>query len=206
MAAIKQRQKKEPKRIGTGDAGLNGDAGTNGNGHTKARSPKTNRVSRGQAAPTFQVVEVESNPHLVQIVAPSEVVVVIGFEIKMNTRVGTMSLCIPYNVIEPVMAKLATQGWLAYQRRAAVEDKAKQIGEVLQKATLDLTAYLAETTITVRDLVNLQPGDILQTAKPANEELILQVRGRNKFAGIMGRHKDHFAFKITRPASDDEGL
>src|SRR5439155_4064601 len=51
----------------------------------------------------FQLVETESNPHLIQIVAPNEVVVVIGFEIKLGPRSGTMSLCLPYTVIEPVM-------------------------------------------------------------------------------------------------------
>ena len=154
----------------------------------------------------FALAEVESNPHLVQIVAPNEVVVVIGFEIRMNARVGTMSLCIPFNVIEPVMAKLATQGWLAYQRRATAEDKAAQIGSLLNKAPLELTVFVAQTTMTVRDLVTLQPGDILQTPKLANAELILQVRGKNKFAGLMGRHKDRYAFKITRPAREDESL
>ena len=154
----------------------------------------------------FALAEVESNPHLVQIVAPNEVVVVIGFEIKMNTRVGTMSLCIPFNVIEPVMSKLATQGWLAYQRRATVEDRSGQITGLLDKAPLELTVYVAQTTITVRDLVSLQPGDILQTAKPANAELILQVGGKNKFAGVMGRHKDRYAFKINRKAHLDESL
>ncbi|MCK4658149.1 MAG: flagellar motor switch protein FliM [Phycisphaerae bacterium] len=157
-------------------------------------------------AVSFTLAEVESNPHLVQIVAPNEVVVVIGFEIKMNTRVGTMSLCIPFNVIEPVMSKLATQGWLAYQRRASVEDKSQQITNLLHKAPLDLTVYLAQTTITVRDLVSLQPGDILQTTKPSGVELILQVRGKNKFAGVMGRHKRNYAFKITRKALEDESL
>ena len=154
----------------------------------------------------FALAEVESNPHLVQIVAPNEVVVVIGFEIKMNARVGTMSLCVPFNVIEPVMSKLATQGWLAYQRRATAEDQSGQITGLLDKAPLELTVYLAQTTITVRDLVALQPGDILQTAKPANSDLIVQVGGKNKHAGVMGRHKDHYAFKITRRAHLDESL
>ena len=43
---------------------------------------------------------------------------VIGLELKMGTRAGTMTLCFPFNVIEPVMGKLATQSWLAYQHRA----------------------------------------------------------------------------------------
>lgn len=154
----------------------------------------------------YELAEVESNPHLVQIVAPNEVVVVVGFEIKMNARVGTMSLCVPYNVIEPVMAKLASQGWLAYQRRAAVEDKSERISNLLSKAPLDLAVYVAETCITVHELIALQPGDIIQTAKPAEAELIMQVEGKNKFAGRLGRHKDRYAFKITRRAHEDERL
>ena len=52
----------------------------------------------------FKLEDTESNPALVQIVPPNEVVVVVGFELKMGGRAGTMSLCIPYNVIEPVVA------------------------------------------------------------------------------------------------------
>ena len=114
----------------------------------------------------FSLAEVESNPHLVQIVAPNEVVVVFGFEIKMGSRTGTMSLSIPFNVIEPVMTKLAAQGWAAYQRRSAAEDRTEEITGRLAGAELEVQAYLAETTITVRDLLGLQPGDIIQTTKP----------------------------------------
>jgi len=44
---------------------------------------------------TFRVEDFESNPQLVQIVPPNETVVVVGFELKMGNRAGTMSLCIP---------------------------------------------------------------------------------------------------------------
>jgi flagellar motor switch protein FliM len=154
----------------------------------------------------FKLMETESNPHLVQIVAPNEVVVVIGFELKMGQRAGTMSLCIPFNVIEPVVSKLATQGWLAYQRRANVEDRSQDIVDSLQDAKVNLTVYLAETEVTVSELLNLQVGDIIQTLKPAQNELILQVEGKNKFAGRMGRHKDGRALKITRTAEIGEKL
>jgi flagellar motor switch protein FliM len=154
----------------------------------------------------FKLRETESNPHLVQIVAPNEVVVVIGFELKMAQRAGTMSLCIPFNVIEPVMSKLATQGWLAYQRRANVEDRSEDISESLQDAKVDLTVYLGETIMTVQELINLQVGDIIQTVKPAAADLILQVEGKNKFAGRLGRHKDSRALKITRTAEITEKL
>ncbi len=146
----------------------------------------------------FSLSETESNPHLVQIVAPNEVVVVIGFELRMGPRAGTMSLCIPFNVIEPIMGKLATQGWLAYRRSQAVEDQTELIVRRLDTAKLDVRAYLAETAITVRELLNLQPGDIIQTTKSASEEVLIRIEGRNKFAGRVGKHKDGRAVKITR--------
>ena len=154
----------------------------------------------------FSVAEVESNPHLVQIVAPNEVVVVIGFEIKMASRAGTMSLCIPFKVIEPVMNTLAAQGWLAYQRRAASDDSTADIASTISRAEIELQAYLAETTITVRDLLGLQPGDIIQTTKPANAPITLQVENRNKFLATLGQHKDNRAAKIIGDATDKEKL
>jgi len=154
----------------------------------------------------FAITEVESNPHLVQIVAPNEVVVVTGFEIKMGGRAGTMSFCTPFNVVEPVMSKLVSQGWLAYQRRSAVEDRTESIARGLGVTTVDITAYLAGTTVTVQELLNLQPGDIIQTSKPVDSDLVMRVRGKNKFAGKLGRHKDHLALKITRQAEIEEPL
>ncbi len=154
----------------------------------------------------FKITETESNPHLVQIVAPNEVVVVIGFEIKMSGRAGTMSLCIPFNVIEPVMGKLLSQGWLAYQRQSSVEDKSEEISRGLGVTHVDVIAYLAETTVTLGELLTLQAGDILQTTKEANDELILQVEGQNKFAGELGKHKRNLAIKITRMAEVEEPL
>lgn len=154
----------------------------------------------------FTIAEVESNPHLVQIVAPNDVVVVIGFEIKIGGRAGTMSLCLPFNVIEPVIGKLVAQGWLAYQRRSASDDRSDDIGRGLSATYVDVVGYVAETTITMHELLTLQPGDILQTAKAVGTEVILQVEGENKFAGLLGRNNNNVAVKITRLAEVEESL
>lgn len=154
----------------------------------------------------FSLADVESNPHLVQIVAPNEVIVVIGFELRMGPRAGTMSLCIPFNVIEPIMGKLATQGWLAYRRAQPDEDQSQLVMRRVHAAKVELRAYLAETRITVRELLNLQEGDIIQTGKPAAEEVLLRIEGKNKFAARVGKHKDSRAVKITRLVAPGDPL
>ena len=130
-------------------------------------------VWSGMVNVKFSLAEVESNPHLVQIVAPNEVVIVIGFEIKMGNRAGSMSLCIPFNVVEPVMHRLASEDWFNYRKKNAQEDQRSRLQENMAEAKMKLRAYLGQTTIKVQDLLSLDVGDVLKIDKEANEDLIL---------------------------------
>jgi flagellar motor switch protein FliM len=154
----------------------------------------------------FEIVGTESNPHLVQIVAPNEVVVVIGFEIKIGARAGTMSICLPFNVIEPVIGKLATQSWLAYSRGASTQDQVRHVTRNLRHAEVEVRAFLGQTQMKVRDLLALAPGDIVQLDKLVNREFIVQVEGRNKFAAKVGQLRTYRAMQLTRRARPDELL
>ncbi len=152
----------------------------------------------------FRLGATESNPQLVQIVPPNEVVVIVIFEIKMGSRAGNMSLCIPFNVIEPLMGRLAAQSWLSYRRREADPKQTAQIRQNLRLAPVSVRAVLARTSITVGELLALQAGDILTTSKKASSEVILQVEGLNKYAGRVGQFRGKRAIKITRKADRDE--
>lgn len=147
----------------------------------------------------FKLQESESNPVLVQIVAPNEVVVVVSFEMKMGGRAGTMSLGIPYNVIEPVVEKLSNQSWAAYKRTRKDEQLRHRLAEQLDAARLSVSAVLADTSIKLSDLVNLQAGDVIMTEKPATSPLTLTVGGRRKFIGHLGQYRGNRAFKVARP-------
>lgn len=146
----------------------------------------------------FELTETESNPQLVQIVPPNEVVVVIGFEIKMGNRAGTMSLCIPYNVIEPLMSKLSQQNWFTYTKKANNDDHIKAMQKNLSGAPLVVKVLLGYTTIKVDELLNLVPGDIIALDKPAAGDMIVQVEGKNKYAGSIGQYKGKKAIRIKK--------
>jgi flagellar motor switch protein FliM len=150
---------------------------------------------------TFTVNDFESNPQLVQIVPPNETVVVIGFELKMGNRAGTMSLCIPYNVIEPIMGVLAAQNWFSYQKKSGQEDHQRRLTKNVQNAPVEVRAFIAQTTIKLSDLLNLQVGDLITTEKECNREILLQVEGKNKFLGHVGRFRGNKAIRITRPTA-----
>jgi flagellar motor switch protein FliM len=147
---------------------------------------------------TFSVNDFESNPQLVQIVPPNETVVVIGFELKMGNRSGTMSLCIPYNVIEPIMGMLAAQNWFSYQRKGGQDDHLRKLTKNVCNATVELRTFLAQTTIRVSDLLALQVGDVITTDKDSTHDVLIQIESKNKFLGQIGQFRGGRAIRITR--------
>lgn len=155
---------------------------------------------------TFSVQDFESNPQLVQIVPPNETVVVVGFELKMGNRAGTMSLCIPYNVIEPIMGVLASQNWFSYQRKSGQDDSMRKLMRSVVSAPVELRAFLASTTIKLSELMTLAPGDLITTVKPATADITLQVEGKNKFFAQLGQYRGNRAVRITAACPTIEQL
>lgn len=152
----------------------------------------------------FQITATESNPQLVQIVPPNEVVIVIGFELKMTSRAGTMNLCIPYNVIEPLMEELSNQSWFAAARNQRQPEIEKQISKNLNRAGLELQVILAETSITLHDLLVMAPGDIISTERAASSPAVVAVEGEKKFLAEVGQYKQSRAIRIKRATGDQD--
>jgi len=125
-------------------------------------------------------------------------VVVVGFELKMGGRAGTMSLCIPFNTIESIIDKLASQSWHAYRKGNSNPDLRHRLKGELDRAPLLASGLLAETQITVADLVNMAPGDLIVTDKLATKPVVLTVEGRKKFLANLGQFKGKRALKVTR--------
>lgn len=154
----------------------------------------------------FEVMETESNPHLVNIVAPTEVVIFITYELKMGSAAATMSMCIPFNAIESVLGKLAQQSWLGYRPKAASEQQQRCLLRNLRRSSVGVTAYLGHARIRLSDLRSLRVGDLIVLDKPVEKPLVLQIEGRNKFAGTAGVFRGRKALRLTRAAQIDEPI
>jgi flagellar motor switch protein FliM len=146
----------------------------------------------------LSVERVESNPQLVQIVPPNEVVVLVSFELTLGDIRGMMNLCIPFNSIERIGAKLSSNSWISYGRRSATPESRQSIGRNIKGALVEVVAELAETRISTGDLIGLRVGDIITTEKDVNDSLVVQVEGVTKFRAHPGAFKGHKAIQIER--------
>ncbi|MBX7166817.1 MAG: flagellar motor switch protein FliM [Pirellulales bacterium] len=153
----------------------------------------------------LSVVRVESNPHLVQIVPPNEVVVLISFELTMGELRGMLNLCIPFNSIERISSKLSSNSWTTYGRRNATPETVQHISQAISGALTELVVELAETTITTRELIGLRVGDIITTDKDVRTPLIVRIEGVEKFHARLGAYKGQKAIMVQDTVANQPG-
>jgi flagellar motor switch protein FliM len=153
----------------------------------------------------LSVERVESNPQLVQIVPPNEVIVLISFEITLGEARGMMNLCIPFNSIERIGQKLSSNTWTSYGRKGATRESTDRITQNLRGATVQLVAQLAETKISTGDLIGLRIGDIITTEKDVNTPLVINVEGLAKYHARPGALKGRKAIRIEQAIPNATG-
>lgn len=144
----------------------------------------------------LSVQRVESNPQLVQLVPPNEVVVLVSFELTMADTRGMLNLCIPYNSIERIGSKLTSNGWTTYGKAMTTDDTRRQIASQLDGSRVGLVVTLAETVIKTSELVGLRVGDIITTDKDVRTPLEVSIEGSTKFHASAGAFKGRKAVQI----------
>ena len=147
----------------------------------------------------LSVDRVESNPQLVQIVPPNEVVVLISFELTIGDARGMMNLCIPFNAIERVNPRLVSNSWVAYGKKSATPENIHRISGQLSGSLVEVVVDLAETRIATADLIGLRVGDIIKTEKDVQRPLIVSVEGKPKFHAQPGAFKGRKAIQVIGP-------
>jgi flagellar motor switch protein FliM len=154
----------------------------------------------------LRVTQVESNPQLVQIVPPNEVIVLISFEITMGEIRGIMNLCIPFNTIEPLMGNLSSDTWSAYTKRTADPRQKLNLQTGVGKGKVKMVVGLADTRLTAQEIMSLSVGDVIMTEKGREQPLEVYIEGRALFQGSAGLLKGHKAIQIASSIARTEDL
>ena len=144
-----------------------------------------------------ELERVESNPQLVQIVPPNEVVILVSFELMMGKARGMMNLCIPFNTIERIGSKLINNNWIGYASSKSNPLTQQHIQGLIRESHVELVVNLARSTIKAVDLINLQVGDIVTTEKDSRTPLEVEVSGVGKFDCKPGAYKGKKAIEIS---------
>lgn len=142
----------------------------------------------------FQYVRSEVNPQFATIVPPSDIVITVQFELEMNRIIGRMILCLPYSTIEPVRSRL----YASYQSDQLEVDIQwiERLKERIREVKVELAMELGKTTITGRDLLQLDIGDVLVLNQDIEKPLTVKIEDIPKFRAFAGIYKGSKAFQV----------
>jgi flagellar motor switch protein FliM len=145
---------------------------------------------------SVELLRSEINPQFATIVPPSDVVVVISFEVELETALGSLVLALPYATIEPIRSKL----YAAFQTERLEVDHAwiSRFRDRLLETPVDMSVTFGTTQITGRQLLDMRIGDILLLDQDEDDMLMARVQGVVKFQGLPGFVKGNKAFKVLK--------
>jgi flagellar motor switch protein FliM len=144
------------------------------------------------------LVETVMNADLVQAALPGDIAALLLFEIHTLGNSGTISICVPHPVIEPLMDRLNTQAWFSSSSRThGSEDDRLKLVDRLRGARLPVTVELGATTITVGELMGLRKGDVIRLDRSADADLTILAGKRARFLGRPGTLGGNRAVQIT---------
>lgn len=143
----------------------------------------------------FNYSRTEINPQFVAVVPPSDVVISTSFDVELEKMSGSIKLVIPYSTLEPIKSKLS----VGFQNEQLEVDHIwiNRIKSQLLGTSVNLSVLLGQSWITLNDLMNLKPGDIMILDRDAEKPLDVLVEGIHKFRVVPGVLKGAKAAKIV---------
>ena len=142
------------------------------------------------------------NYHWVQMVMGNERVMLIAFELTLQSVTGTMNMYIPFTLLKPIANLLNPYIWISGQKdrnqnAAEQEMAAKNLAEVV----LPLKVLLGNAQISFYDLMNLKVGEMIQLNQQVDRDLQIKVADKTRFLGRAGKKGNRLAVQITARAN-----
>jgi flagellar motor switch protein FliM len=144
------------------------------------------------------LVDTVLNADLVQAALPGDIAALLLFEIQVVGLSGTISICVPHPVIEPLMDRLNTQAWFSSSsRKHGAEDDRMKLAESIRDARLPLAVELGSTTVTVGELLDIRIDDVIRLDRSLRADLPIRAGKRARFLGRPGTLGGNRAVQIT---------
>lgn len=140
---------------------------------------------------------IETNPQFAQIISPQEMTAIVTINLKIGDVEGLMNICLPYATLEDVIDKLNIKYWYSTMQDREEGSYDDIIEALISKAEIPVKAILGESSMSVAEFVNLQPGDLIKLNSDIEKELTVYVGNIKKFMALPGSANDNYAVRIT---------
>lgn len=150
------------------------------------------------------IVRLESNPQFAQVAAPSDMVVVSTFDVRIGSHEAPATLCLPFSSLQPVLD--AAGGPSLYSDRTGGDraESARLMAERLNDAPVDVTVRFESVSLTSSEILGFQVGDVLPLHHAVTAPLSVCAADRVCASAVPGSKGRRLAFMIVAPQEDKD--
>ncbi|MCC7062178.1 MAG: flagellar motor switch protein FliM [Planctomycetes bacterium] len=133
------------------------------------------------------------NPSLAQILPSQDVVLSVYFQTAGEFLIGDLRMAIPFAAIEPLLERFSSDSGSTVKPGAMKATVASTVRNV----PLDLAVELGGARIRLRQLLDLQAGDVIPLQVRLGQPAIVPVQGKPKFTAHIGRIGNRLGIQVA---------
>ena len=133
------------------------------------------------------------------LMLPTEKVMSLTFEIRLPDARGTLNLAFPAVISNALLRKLSVQ-WSYAERSPSLETR-QQLQDRLLESRFAVNLSLPPSPLSIREVVELEPGRVLVLPKRAQDPIDFNVAGKPMFRAYPIRQGSNRGARIERRVS-----
>ncbi len=147
-----------------------------------------------------EILGMEFNPYFVQTIAPSEMVMVLSYNLAVTQGIrteGLVTLCYPFATLQPTTERLTSAAMQEQPPALEAGAGASPMASCIPATPVDVRVRLRATDVPAAELEYLAAGDVIRLDHKVDEPVLGVVEGRPLVAGRVGRRGRKLALEIA---------
>jgi flagellar motor switch protein FliM len=150
--------------------------------------------------------KIDTTMQFAQIVDVNEPVLMLTMNITIDKESGLIGFCLPHSTLEPFVKKLnPRQLYTGNPNRVVVSD-VDGMKTNIRNTEITVSSFFNTTEATVRDIMSLHVGDVIQLQHKVNEPIIVKYQDVTKYKASVGKIKNKIAIKLVDKVAEDDTI
>jgi flagellar motor switch protein FliM len=142
---------------------------------------------------SFEIGSMQTSPMTFQLVPPSEPVLMLHLETRLDGLVSPIVLCMPYRSVEPIVAKLEHRHYEGTGTDPAAAGKVKA---AISGVDVELRVEAGAVELKVSEVLGLEVGDVVRLRRPADKGVVVYAGDVPTYVAAPGRNGNARAVQV----------
>lgn len=144
-----------------------------------------------------KTMQLESNPQFAQIAAPSDMVLLITFDMKVGATESVAQLCVPYSSMQHQLDKLNSNHAFKDGPSFDVAAVARAVEDRVLDVPIEVNVLFNEVIMSGTDILDIAVGDVLPLGHPIDAPLTVKADGVPHLLAKPGRQGKRLACQVV---------